>query len=238
METCVLIPQEFSLVVTTAGARNSAEQTVTAWSSTRIKQGTLYYPFQGTVRIDKLNIYSYITEDDVSNKKKRIKSSAKCNFDFTNRNRLWFFKMWKCVAYVCWFNSFINWQSFVAFAISDQRMESVAFVHHLCFFFGLASKCEVKKRILPWRWENTPNERLKEKEMTITSSSSTERQWKLFVILCSFIFCTIFITSISDTDANINIYGINRERNEYYSVAFRTINDDGDRLIVRSACVL
>lgn len=66
METCVLIPQEFSLVVTAAGARGSGEQTVSAWTTTRIKQGALYYPFQGTVRIDKLNIYSYISEDDVS----------------------------------------------------------------------------------------------------------------------------------------------------------------------------
>lgn len=67
METCVLIPQEFSLVVTAAGARNSGEQVVSVWSTTRIKQGTLYHPFQGTVRIDKLNIYSYINDDDVSN---------------------------------------------------------------------------------------------------------------------------------------------------------------------------
>lgn len=66
METCVLIPQEFSLVVTAAGARSSAEQVVSVWTTNRIKQGTLYYPFQGTVRIDKLDINSYIDEDDVS----------------------------------------------------------------------------------------------------------------------------------------------------------------------------
>lgn len=66
METCVLIPQEFSLAVTAAGARNSGEQMVSVWTTTRIKQGALYYPFQGTVRIDKLNIYSYISEEDVS----------------------------------------------------------------------------------------------------------------------------------------------------------------------------
>lgn len=66
METCVLIPQEFSLVVTAAGARHSAEQTVSVWTTDRIKQGAFYYPFQGTVRIDKLNIYSYIEEEDVS----------------------------------------------------------------------------------------------------------------------------------------------------------------------------
>lgn len=66
METCVLIPQEFSLVVTAAGARNSGEQVASVWTTTRIKQGSLYYPFQGTVRIDKLNVYSYISEEDVS----------------------------------------------------------------------------------------------------------------------------------------------------------------------------
>lgn len=66
METCVLIPQELSLAVTAAGARNSGEQSISVWSSTRIKQGELYYPFQGTVRIDKLNIYSYIDDEDVS----------------------------------------------------------------------------------------------------------------------------------------------------------------------------
>lgn len=71
METCVLIPQELSLAMTAAGARNSGEQMVSVWSSTRIKQGELYYPFQGTVRIDKLNIHSYIDNDDVSTKKKQ-----------------------------------------------------------------------------------------------------------------------------------------------------------------------
>lgn len=66
METCVLIPQEFALVVTATGARNSAEPFVSVWSTTRIPQGALCYPFQGTVRIDKLDVYSYIEQDDVS----------------------------------------------------------------------------------------------------------------------------------------------------------------------------
>lgn len=68
METCVLIPQEFSLVVTSLGARNSGEQVASVWTTNRIKQGAFYYPFQGTVRIDKLNIYSYIDEEDVSSR--------------------------------------------------------------------------------------------------------------------------------------------------------------------------
>lgn len=66
METCVLIPQDFSLVVTTPGAHHSGEQMVSVWTSTRIKQGALYYPFQGTVRFDKLNVFSYLNEKDVS----------------------------------------------------------------------------------------------------------------------------------------------------------------------------
>lgn len=74
METSVLIPQEFSLAITAAGARNSGEQTVSVWSSTRINKGELYHPFRGTVRIDKLNIYSYVSDDDVSttHKKKNL----------------------------------------------------------------------------------------------------------------------------------------------------------------------
>lgn len=66
METCVLIPQEFALTVTAAGARNSGEPVVSVWTTSRIPQGTLCYPFQGTVRIDKLDVHSYIEEDDVS----------------------------------------------------------------------------------------------------------------------------------------------------------------------------
>lgn len=66
METCVLIPQEFALAVTGLGARNSRDQTATVWSNTAIPQGTLCYPFQGTVRIDNLDVYSYVDEDDVS----------------------------------------------------------------------------------------------------------------------------------------------------------------------------
>lgn len=66
METCVVIPKEFSLAATAAGARNSAEQSVSVWSSQRIRQGDMFLPSQGTVRYDKLNIYSYVSDEDVS----------------------------------------------------------------------------------------------------------------------------------------------------------------------------
>lgn len=64
METCVLIPQEFSLALT-AGARNP-EQQITVWTTTKLQQGTLFYPFQGTIRIDNLDIFKYLDDEDVS----------------------------------------------------------------------------------------------------------------------------------------------------------------------------
>lgn len=69
METCVLIPQEFSLVLTAADARANKkipEMNVHVWTNARIPQGTLIYPFQGTIRLDKLEVYSYLEENDVS----------------------------------------------------------------------------------------------------------------------------------------------------------------------------
>lgn len=67
MDHLVLIPQEFNLVVT---SEKVPQDSVTVWSNARISQGTLFYPFQGTVRIDKLNVFSTVSEDDVSTKKK------------------------------------------------------------------------------------------------------------------------------------------------------------------------
>jgi hypothetical protein len=82
METCVLIPQEFSLVLTAGPAptvpatppavdRNAnklPEMRVNVWTNARIPQGTLIYPFQGTIRLDKLEVYSYLDENDVSSR--------------------------------------------------------------------------------------------------------------------------------------------------------------------------
>uniref|UniRef100_A0A182PA89 Uncharacterized protein n=1 Tax=Anopheles epiroticus TaxID=199890 RepID=A0A182PA89_9DIPT len=78
METCVLIPQEFALAVTGVGARHSPEQTATVWSSVPIPQGRLCYPFQGTVRIDNLAIFSALAEDDRINSIELIELS-KCD---------------------------------------------------------------------------------------------------------------------------------------------------------------
>lgn len=67
METCVLIPQEFSLCIRGPVLGNrKAEPEVSVWSNSPISQGTLCYPFQGTIRLDKLEVHGQLEEDDVS----------------------------------------------------------------------------------------------------------------------------------------------------------------------------
>ena len=69
METCVLLPPEFSLVLTTSSDRRTNrfyEMGVRVWSNERIPRGTKFYPFQGTIRLDKLEVYSYLDDADVS----------------------------------------------------------------------------------------------------------------------------------------------------------------------------
>ncbi|KAG5683405.1 hypothetical protein PVAND_012689 [Polypedilum vanderplanki] len=60
METQVLIPQEFSLVLTAAGGKKSREQVATVFSTVRIPQSTVFYPFQGTIR-HRFGLYDEIT---------------------------------------------------------------------------------------------------------------------------------------------------------------------------------
>ncbi|CRL01725.1 CLUMA_CG014941, isoform A [Clunio marinus] len=62
MDHLVLIPQDFNLALT---SEKLPHDNVTVWSNQRIAQGTIYYPFQGTVRIDKLNVFSTINDDDI-----------------------------------------------------------------------------------------------------------------------------------------------------------------------------
>uniref|UniRef100_T1JFB6 C2H2-type domain-containing protein n=1 Tax=Strigamia maritima TaxID=126957 RepID=T1JFB6_STRMM len=67
METCVLIPPEFSLVLTASADHRHAfyEMGARVWTNQRISQGTKFYPFQGTIRLDKLEVYSYLDEKDI-----------------------------------------------------------------------------------------------------------------------------------------------------------------------------
>jgi hypothetical protein len=63
MDHLVLIPKDFNLVVKTD---KLSQDDVSVWSNRHISQGTIYYPFQGTVRFDRLNVFSLINEEDVS----------------------------------------------------------------------------------------------------------------------------------------------------------------------------
>lgn len=62
----MLIPQEFSLCVRDGAIGRRSEPEVSVFSNTRIAQGTLCYPFQGTIRLDKLDVYGQLDDDDVS----------------------------------------------------------------------------------------------------------------------------------------------------------------------------
>lgn len=54
------------MCVRSTGLGNRREPEVSVWSNTNIAQGTLCYPFQGTIRIDKLEVYGQLEDDDVS----------------------------------------------------------------------------------------------------------------------------------------------------------------------------
>lgn len=74
METCVLIPKELSLqavlpvanVMQRSNKRHNAEPEITVMTNVNVPRGTLIYPFQGTVRMDKLDVFSFLDDTDVS----------------------------------------------------------------------------------------------------------------------------------------------------------------------------
>lgn len=63
MDHLVLIPKDFNLVVK---SDKLSQDDVSVFSNRHITQGTIYYPFQGTVRFDRLNVFTLIGDDDVS----------------------------------------------------------------------------------------------------------------------------------------------------------------------------
>lgn len=71
METCVLIPKELSLQAVPVASlqrsgRHRAEPEITVMTNVNVPRGTLIYPFQGTVRMDKLDVFSFLDDTDVS----------------------------------------------------------------------------------------------------------------------------------------------------------------------------
>lgn len=65
MESCVLIPKELSLTrISLPNKKN--ESVLTVCATTNIKKGTIIYPFQGTIRTDKIENLKHPDENDVS----------------------------------------------------------------------------------------------------------------------------------------------------------------------------
>jgi hypothetical protein len=67
MDTCVLVPEEFSLVLTPhPNPRNVMEMSVALWSNTSLPPGTVFHSDQGSFRLEKLEVYSKLDTTDVS----------------------------------------------------------------------------------------------------------------------------------------------------------------------------
>lgn len=54
------------------------EPEITVMTNVDVPRGTLIYPFQGTVRMDKLDVFSFLDDTDVSSME--LLSSFKCEF--------------------------------------------------------------------------------------------------------------------------------------------------------------
>ncbi|CAN7983268.1 unnamed protein product [Ixodes hexagonus] len=80
METFVLIPKELSLVLCDKESGTSSmmlprqqgpaenarkEASAAVWSNSRISRGTRFLPFQGTVRLDKLDVFGTLDRNDI-----------------------------------------------------------------------------------------------------------------------------------------------------------------------------
>lgn len=70
----MLIPREFSLVLANDQQHHhhkseslmTTDVRVSVWSNVSIPSGTLIYPFQGSIRFDKIDLYSLLDDNDVS----------------------------------------------------------------------------------------------------------------------------------------------------------------------------
>lgn len=55
--------------------RTESETGVCVYSNQSIPKGTCFLPFQGTIRLDRLDVYSLLNDDDVSIKKKTFRQN-------------------------------------------------------------------------------------------------------------------------------------------------------------------
>ncbi|XP_070203278.1 uncharacterized protein [Littorina saxatilis] len=66
MYACVLIPKSLSLVLTLdPNPRHVLEMSAAVWSNRNLHPGCLLYPGEGELRLDKLEIFSVVPDDDV-----------------------------------------------------------------------------------------------------------------------------------------------------------------------------
>ncbi|XP_048254618.1 zinc finger protein 629-like [Haliotis rufescens] len=66
MDSCVLLPRDFGLVLMLhPNPKNILEMSVSVWSNVHLSPGTSFYPDEGHVKLDKLEIYSVLDKKDV-----------------------------------------------------------------------------------------------------------------------------------------------------------------------------
>ncbi|XP_059165776.1 zinc finger protein 652-B-like [Physella acuta] len=66
MYACVLIPRELSLVITLhPNPMHVLEMAATIWSNVHLPPGTVFYPDEGDVRVDRLDSRAVIRDDDI-----------------------------------------------------------------------------------------------------------------------------------------------------------------------------
>ncbi|GIY49868.1 zinc finger protein 45 [Caerostris darwini] len=81
METCVLIPAELSLVLTTSPSAKKPYTGASVWTNQRIPRGSRFMPFQGTVRLDKLEIYSNLDDNDITKEQPQWRNARSANYE-------------------------------------------------------------------------------------------------------------------------------------------------------------
>ena len=67
MYACVLIPRSLSLVLTLhPNPGNMLEMAATVWANVHLHQGHVFFPDEGELRLDQLEVYSVLADNDVS----------------------------------------------------------------------------------------------------------------------------------------------------------------------------
>ncbi|XP_057333647.1 zinc finger protein 43-like isoform X1 [Microplitis mediator] len=100
METCVLIPKEFSLALATDhntcpelfknDSRSfTADVRISVWSNVFIPSGTLIYPFQGSIRFDKIDLYSLLDDNDIRREYGCYDEVSFSNYNLNKRQCNW-----------------------------------------------------------------------------------------------------------------------------------------------------